>query len=75
MTESRDPNTGEKKAAAPLKLEFLDGDTMGFCDAETGICTVPNSAGKMDQQLLQAKPESDPNARHRSKDNSGSSGS
>lgn len=72
MAKECDANTGATKKATPLKLEFLDGDTLGFCDAETGICTVPNPAVKADRQLLQPKPASNPSARHRSQDDTGS---
>lgn len=33
--------TKERSTEAPFKLELFDSDTVGFCDAETGVCTVP----------------------------------
>lgn len=47
-------NAHEKKRPTPEKaqprenplvtLEFLDGDAIGFCDAETGICALPGTS-------------------------------
>lgn len=36
--------TGVKKTvqAAPIRLEFFDGETIAACDAATGMCTLPD---------------------------------
>lgn len=55
MAKARDVKIGEKKKAEPLKLEFFADDAIGFCDAETGVCTVPTPAAKSDQPGEQPK--------------------
>lgn len=66
MANVRDVKTNEKKKAAPLKLEFFDDDAIGFCDAETGVCTVPTPAAKSDQPGEQPNSKSDKSSRDRS---------
>lgn len=40
--KSQPPPGEESKRPTLLKLDLLDdGDAIGFCDAETGVCTVP----------------------------------
>ena len=34
-------------ADAPLPLVFLEGDADGICDAETGVCAVPEAAAAL----------------------------
>lgn len=40
-TAASKPSTNELWQGAPPKLEMFDGDTVGFCDPETGVCAVP----------------------------------
>lgn len=57
----------ETKKAAPLKIELFGGDTVGFCDPETGECTVPNPVGTANATDEQRKkPVSDERASDRS---------
>lgn len=61
-TRTNKTGTNETTKAAPIMLEFLGGDSIAVCDAETGVCTVPNSAGPASEAGEQQKPAVDKRA-------------
>ena len=56
-------SSNETTKEAPIKLELFDGDTIGFCDAETGVCAVPAPVGAASAPDGQRQPTADEHAR------------
>lgn len=49
--------TKEPQAVTPLNLELFGGETFGYCDAETGVCTVPPPTGRTGPVENRPQPE------------------
>lgn len=48
--------TKDAAQKAPIKLQIVADDALGYCDPETGVCTVAAPAPKTDEQAG-AQPE------------------
>lgn len=57
------PVKGTKETPpAPIKLQVFESDAIAVCDAETGICTVPNAPGPMSKGGERRQPAPDKRA-------------